>query len=249
MSAKQNHYRISQNFLTGGATIRRLLRLTDIGGNDTVLEIGAGKGHITRQLAERCGRVVSYEIDPALCARLQGALPDNVSLRRGDFLSAPLPKGDYKVFANIPFSITTAILRKLTQGDRPPRAAWLIVERGAAIRFCGQGRDTLMSLSLKPWFSARIACQLRREDFHPMPSVDCVLLELRRREMPDIPASQRAAWLRFTESGLRRGEFGMTAHQMKKALSQEGLIPPSATMRYVQWLCLFRCWQRLHGKY
>lgn len=248
MSQKQNKYSISQNFLTSGATIRRLIRHSDLCGDDLVVEIGAGKGHITRQLAEVCGRVVSYEIDPVLYDRLQRTLPGNVSLRRGDFLTARLPEKPYKVFANIPFSITTAILRKLTMDGNPLEAAWLIVEKGAAMRFCGRGRDTAMSLALKPWFDVRIAAALRREDFHPAPSVDCVLLELRRREKPDIPVGQRAAWLRFTETGLRQGIRGLTPHQIRRALQRDNAIPMSGTMRYVQWLCLFRCWRSMHGR-
>ena len=248
MSQKQNKYSISQNFLTSGATIRRLIRRSDLCGDDLVVEIGAGKGHITRQLAEVCGHVVSYEIDPLLYDRLQGTLPGNVSLRRGDFLTARLPGKPYKVFANIPFSITTAILRKLTMDGNPPEAAWLIVEKGAAMRFCGRGRDTVMSLALKPWFDVRIAASLRREDFHPAPSVDCVLLELRRRNLPDIPVSQRAAWIRFTEAGLRQGVRGLTPHQIRRALQRDNAIPMSGTMRYVQWLCLFRCWQSMRGR-
>ena len=102
-----------------------------------------------------------------------------------------------------------------------------------------------MSLALKPWFDVRIAYHLKREDFHPAPSVDCVLLELRRRARPDIPASQREAWLRFTEEGLRHGPPGMTKHQIQQALTQDGAIPMSGTMRYVQWLCLFRWRQRM----
>ena len=115
--------------------------MADLRGSDTVLEIGAGKGHITRQLAMVCRQVVSYEIDPALCHRLQGALLENVSLRCGDFLMARLPRGPYKVFANIPFSLTTAILRKLTMGDRMPEAAWLIVERCGALLRSVAGHD------------------------------------------------------------------------------------------------------------
>lgn len=240
----KNEYSISQNFLTGRGTIRQLLDLTDLSPADTVLEIGAGKGHITRALAERCGRVLTYEIDPALAARLSGKLPDNVRLFPADFLRAPLPKGPYKVFANIPFSITTEILRKLTEAPNPPQAAWLIMEKGAAMRFCGHGRESTASLMLKPWWEARIIHRLRREDFHPMPRVDCVLLELRRKELPDVPLREKRQWATFIarcqQLGLRRM---FTPRQISQAMREAG-IPLSATMRYVQWLCLFRCWMR-----
>lgn len=240
----KNEYTISQNFLTSARTIDRLLALTDLSVTDTVLEIGAGKGHITRALAEKCGRVLTYEIDPALASRLTGKLPANVRLYPADFLRAPLPKGTYKVFANIPFSITTDILRKLTEAPNPPQSAWLIMEKGAAMRFCGAGRESTASLLLKPWWEVRIVHRLRREDFHPMPRVDCVLLELRRKVAPDIPQRDRRDWAVFIARGQQTGLRGMlTPRQVSLALREAG-IPMSATLRYVQWLCLFRCWKR-----
>lgn len=239
----KNEYSISQNFLTSTRTIERLLALTDLSAADTVLEIGTGKGHITRALSRRCGRVLTYEIDPVLASRLRGTLPPNVRLYQADFLRAPLPKGTYSVFANIPFNITTGIIRNLTQGKNPPRAAWLIVERGAAMRFCGLPRETAASLMLKPWWEVRIVRHLRREDFHPMPSVDCVLLELRRREAPDLSVGERRDWELFTTRVLRQGLRGLlTPRQISRAFKETD-IPMSATMRYVQWLCLFRCFR------
>lgn len=239
----KSSYSISQNFLTSRRVINRLLALTDLSCTDTVLEIGAGKGHITRALADRCGRVVTCEIDPALARRLQGTLPENVRLHQADFLHMALPRSPYKVFANIPFCITTAVLRRLTQGPNPPQAAWLIMEKGAALRFCGSGRETAASLLLKPWWDVRIAYHLRREDFHPMPSVDCVLLEIRRRPVPDIAAEERAMWERFTTSALQRGLRQLLTRRQIAAALRQADIPLSATLRYVQWLCLFRCWR------
>lgn len=240
----KSKYSISQNFLTSARTIGRLLALTDLSAVDTVLEIGSGKGHITRALADRCDRVLTYEIDPLLAQRLKGTLPVNVRLYAADFLRAPLPNGPYKVFANIPFSITTDILRKLTEAPNPPCVAWLIMEKGAAMRFCGAGGESTASLMLKPWWEMRIVHRLRREDFHPMPRVDCVLLELRRKSVPDISPREKKDWAAFVAQGQRLGFRGMlTPGQISRAL-REANIPMSATMRYVQWLCLFRCWKR-----
>lgn len=239
----KSKYSISQNFLTSQRIISRLLALTDLAPADTVLEIGAGKGHITRALAQRCRRVVTYEIDPLLAGRLKESLPPNVRLYQQDFLRAPLPQGPYKVFANIPFDCTTAILRRLTQEGKPPERAWLIMEKGAAMRFAGTSRETAVSLLLKPWWEVRIAYRLHREDFHPMPSVDCVLLELRRKPVPDITAKERRLWEAFTARALGQGLRGMlTPRQISSAL-RRAEIPISATLKYVQWLCLFRCWR------
>lgn len=236
-------YSISQNFLTSRHTIARLLALTDLSSTDTVLEIGTGKGHITRALAERCQQVLTYEIDPQLAHRLRGSLPNNVHLFQRDFLTAPLPRKPYKVFANIPFNHTTAIIHRLTMGNCPPECAWLIMEKGAAMRFSGTGRETAASLLLKPWWDVHIRYHLHREDFHPAPSVDCVLLELRRKTVPDLSLQERSAWQRFTALALQRGLRGMLTPRQISAALREANIPMSATMKYVQWLCLFRWWR------
>lgn len=236
-------YGISQNFLTSRRIIAHLLDLTDLSPTDTVLEIGTGKGHITRALADRCHRVITYEIDPLLADRLRGSLPGNVSLYHKDFLAAPLPCTPYKVFANIPFNHSTAIIRRLTTGNHPPECAWLIMEKGAAMRFCGKGHETTSSLLLKPWWDVRIRYHLHREDFHPAPSVDCVLLELRRKTSPDLMPHERSAWQRFITHVIQHGPRGMLTPRQISAALRESNIPMSATLKYVQWLCLFRWWR------
>ena len=234
---------VSQNFLTSGTVIRRLLAQTDIGPQDLVVEIGPGKGHITRELLPRCRQVLAAELDPALCARLRERFAGEPRLRlaEGDFLAMPLPRGPDKVFANIPFSRTTDILRRLTGAAPPPLAAWLVVERGAALRF--QGRAGLAAMSLAPFFQLRVAAAIPRAQFHPSPRVDAALLELRLRPRPDLPLAQREAFRRFLHQGLERGPCSLlTKRQIAAALRREGLPPPGedANLKYVQWLCLFR---------
>lgn len=242
---------VSQNFLTSRALINRLLRRTDISRSDLVLEIGAGKGHITRELLASGCRVLAVELDQALYKKLTGQFADQPNLRLvcGDFFKTQLPLGPYKVFSNIPFSRTTDILRRLTTATNPPQEAWLVLEKGAAHRFCGKPGETLQSLLLKPFFDTKILYYFRREDFHPAPRVDCVLLHLHRKAAPDIPASEREAWRRFLEHSLRYGICGsrglLSRRQAAAALRRAGLEPlaPSSDILYVQWLCLFRYWR------
>ena len=242
---------ISQNFLTSRRTIDRMLQKTSIAENDTVLEIGAGKGHITHVLSEVCRRVIAYELDANLAEKLKPKLSRNVQLIAGDFLKCTLPKESYKVFANIPFSRTTEIVRKLTEAKEPPTAMWLVMEKGAAKRFCGLPKETQSALCLKPYFDLRIVYHLRREDFHPAPRVDCVLLEFVQKTVPDLPVSERAAFAAFVEKAKRQGLNGLlTKKQIATALRLAGLpmIERSGDILYVQWLCLFRCWKQF-GKW
>ncbi|MCL2060527.1 MAG: 23S ribosomal RNA methyltransferase Erm [Oscillospiraceae bacterium] len=245
-------FSISQNFLTSQKTIERLLKLTDINKNDTVLEIGAGKGHITKALLDKCGHVIACEIDAKLFGKLKTELPKcgNLSLNNVDFLDCSLPRYAYKVFSNIPFSITTDIIRKLTQGNNPPQDAWLVMEKGAAKRFCGQPGDTLQSLLLRPFFDLSIVYHFRREDFHPMPHADAVLLHISQRTHPDIPHNERKSYYNFITHGMRFGLSGkgalLTRRQIHTALSlaKLNMIQPGGEILYIQWLCLFRCWQK-----
>lgn len=242
----------SQNFLTSRHTIRRLLALTDIGSGDLVVEIGPGKGHITRELLPKCGSLLAAELDPALCARLRELFSGEpkFSLFQGDFFSMLLPEGPYKIFANIPFSRTTDIVRRLAWGHSPPTAAWLIMEKGAALRFCGRSGKSQAALLLRPFFHVDICSHVPRQEFHPAPRVDAALLCLRKKTHPDLPWAQQAAYREFI-----RRSWGqnlppqLTKKQIATALRLEGLspIPRDSNLLYVQWLCLFRCWQHFYG--
>jgi len=246
-------FSVSQNYLTSARTIRKLLRLTSIDKSDHVIEIGAGKGHITRELVNVCQSVSAFEIDNRLSEQLQEALShaDNLRLSNSDFLKATLPKsGQYKVFSNIPFSITTDIVRKLTSANNPPQEAWLVMEKGAARRFMGNPQDSLISLCIKPFFDIEIIHYFSRQDFHPAPSVDVVLLHLTKKEQPDIPAAQRKSYSDFVEKGIKYGIYrSLTKRQVSTALRLARLphIKESGTILYIQWLCLFRCYRQLGG--
>lgn len=241
-------FSVSQNFLTSRKTIERLLNKTDIASDDIVLEIGAGKGHITKSLSNRCKNVITYEIDKRLYDYLKPQLNANVNLICADFLGAPLPKTPYKVFANIPFSKTTAIIKKLTASDPLPLDMWLVMEKGAARRFCGVPKDNLHSLLLKPFFETKIVYQFNRNDFHPAPSVDVVLMELKQKHVPDIPLTHRKDFSAFLTHSIRHGLFCshalLTKKQITTALRLAKLpqLERSGDVLYIQWLCLFRCW-------
>ena len=215
---------VSQNFLTSKQTIRRLIRIAGLKKSDHIVEIGAGRGHITRELAQSCGRVSAYEIDRALITRLNEKIQcSHVRILCRDFLAESLPKdAPYKVFANIPFCRTSDIVRKLAVAPRPPEDAWLIMEKGAAKRFLGQPGESKASLLLKPFFDMEIRYHFRREDFHPAPSVDAVLFHMKKKAAPDIAASQRRAYESFV--GRRFGQAPRIADETL----------------YIQWLCLFR---------
>lgn len=253
----QNHISNSQNFITNGQLIRKIVNLSSISKNDTVLEIGTGKGHLTEALCRKGGFITSVELDRKLFESTGKKLShlSNLKLIHGDFLTYSLPaKGDYKVFANIPYFITTQIIEKLTNAPNPPSDIWLIMEKGAAKRFLGTPKENSKSLLLKVRWDMKILYHFRKEDFHPIPSVDSVLLHFTRKTVPDLPKADYASFQKFIEHSMKYGICGkqglLTKKQVSVALKQAGL-PPAYEDRvtlYIQWLCLFRCYRRFYKK-
>jgi len=226
--------------------------MTDICNDDHVIEIGPGKGHITKILLKCCKKLTAVELDKALYDKLQAKFceSENLNLHHQDFMRWALPpQGEYKIFANIPFCHTTDILLKLIESKNPPQDAWLIMEKGAAKRFMGIPRENARSLTLKPMYNMRIMYHFRREDFHPMPGVDVVMVHIKKKMQPDIPASQWRAYQKFIAWGTANSNSGLlrifTKRQLSAACRTAGLSDlVSAEILYIQWLCLFRCYQK-----
>jgi len=187
----------SQNFLRRPEFVASLIERTNITPNDLVLEIGPGKGIITRQLASRAGRVIAVEIDERLATYLQTSFQDipNVEIVEADFLKWRLPEEQYKVFSNIPFNMTADIVRKLTEDGNPPELAYLIMQDKAASRFMGKPKDSQTSILLKPWFEIEIIANINGREFTPVPKVNAVLAEFRKRKQPLIEPQNRQ-WFR-----------------------------------------------------
>ncbi len=201
-SSRQRRIDYSQNFLRSRELAADLVERSGINNADTVIEIGPGKGILTDALAGRSRHVLAIEKDPrhADYLRQRFGVRSNVTVFACDFLAFPLPETACKVFANIPFRLTSAIVAKLTTGMAPPDDAWLVVQHEAAERFAGRPRQTMVSVCLQPWFEVGVTHRFRRRDFVPQPSVDSVLLRLGTRPEPDLAWDRRARFVQLVEA-------------------------------------------------
>jgi 23S rRNA (adenine-N6)-dimethyltransferase len=247
----------SQNFLKSPALVGQLLDKCDIGGDDTVYEIGPGKGIITELLAQRCRQVVAIEKDIQLVDTLRSRLAGrtNIKLLHGDFLEHRLPGSHYKVFANIPFNITSAIVTHLMQAPVPPDDTYLILQREAAQKFLGEPRESLYGILLKSCFELELIHRFRRCDFVPAPRVDVVMLRLRKRGPPLLARNELSLFRDFvvysftTAQPTLRSAFKciFTPAQLKR-LSNNLHLDLSMTptsLRFERWLCLFDCFKNI----
>lgn len=178
-----NAIRLSQNFLKNQALVSKLINASGIDKNDVVYDIGAGRGIITKELSKRCKKVIAIERDQELAEALKEELKSyqNIELLNQDFLKVTLPDYEYKVFANIPFNITSDIVNKLVFSQNPPKSSRLIMQKEAALRFMGEGEGTMISLLIKPFFDLKIEYEFNKSDFSPAPSVDTVLFSIIRK--------------------------------------------------------------------
>lgn len=245
-STHGGRHELGQNFLHDRRTIDRMVALArDAPG--AILEIGAGDGALTVPLSRLRRDLRAVEIDEHRARRLRERLP-TVDVRTADALRVPFDRD--VVIGNVPFHLTTPILRKLLEAPGW-RYAVLLLQWEVARRRAGVGGGTLMTAQAAPWFEFELRGRVARHAFRPVPGVDGGLLVIRRRARPLAPVRDRDRYERFVRSvftGRGRGlgavlerVRGMTASTAREALRAAGL-PRSALPRDVtaeQWAAIW----------
>jgi 23S rRNA (adenine-N6)-dimethyltransferase len=160
--------------------------------DELIVEIGAGRGALTAALAERARAVIAIEVDPRFTRSLRSMFAGDPAVRivEGDARTWPLPREPFRAFGNVPFAITTDLLRHLL--DDPVGAmvrADLIVQQEVARKRVADPPRTVLSLGWGPWWTFAIERHLPARSFRPPPRVDAALLVIRRRERPLLPAT------------------------------------------------------------
>lgn len=192
----------SQNFLASRALAARLVAEVNVGPSDFVVEIGAGSGMLTAELARRAARVRAVEVDPRWADRLRVRMQThpNVQVVKGDALLVPLPAEPFRVIANIPFGATTDLLHRLLDDPSTPLTrADLLLQWEVARKRAGRPR-TALSAQWSPWWRFRLAHRVPRTAFRPQPAVDAGLLTIERRGTPLLPPETHKSFADFVHA-------------------------------------------------
>lgn len=198
----KDRVRYSQNFLVSNQLVKSLVSRTNISRKDTVFEVGAGEGIITQELLTKAGKVIAFELDKNLFDKLSQKFKNerSLELKLQDFLISDLPKHPYIVFSNIPFNITSALIKKLTLKSSPPESAYLIIQKEAAVKFTGKpldSKNSLMAVILNPWFEFSILHHFKPADFFPRPNVEIFLLEIKKRSRSPVDIKSKSKYEDF----------------------------------------------------
>ncbi len=176
-----------------------------LGADDLVLELGAGKGRLTAELARVVSCVRAVEIDPRLAAGLRGRWP-NVEVIEGDAARLRLPQEPFRVVANLPFDRTTDLLHLLLDDPRTPLLqADLIVEWGVAFKHSLPWPSTLNGVIWGALYETSLTRRLPRTAFEPIPAADAGVIVFKRRAEPLISSELIDHYRRFVARGIRHG--------------------------------------------
>jgi len=199
---------LGQNFLSDPGVLRRIVEAAGLPDGAQVLEIGPGLGSLTRFLALAARRVVAVELDSNLVPILEEVVAPfgNVEVVQGDILEldpASLMGADgYFVVANIPYYITSAVIRRLLEASARPARIVLTIQREVAERICaGPGDLSLLALSVQVYGRPSIAAHIPAGAFYPPPRVDSSVVRVDLYPQPFVPEAQLETFFRLIRAG------------------------------------------------
>jgi 16S rRNA (adenine1518-N6/adenine1519-N6)-dimethyltransferase len=249
--------RLGQVFLVEPIALQRVVEAAEILTGDSVLEIGAGLGSLTRYLATAASKVVAVEVDERIMPALQEILTPftNISLVYGDILELDpaelMGQAGYLVVANIPYYITSLIMRHLLETRLRPQRVVLTVQREVAGRICAQpGEMNLLALSVQVYGKPLVAAYIPAGSFYPLPKVDSAVIRVDIYPTPVIPYTHLDLFFRLAKAGFSQkrktlrnalaGGLAWKTEQVEQLLQAASIDP----RRRAETLSLEE-WQRL----
>lgn len=247
---------LGQHWLHDEASLEAMCGAANIGPGDTVLEIGPGLGTLTALLVQQAQKVVAVEFDAELAAKLAGRVPAaNLEVVQQDILRFDLGRlpANYKVAANIPYYLTSNLLRVLCETPNHFSQAALLVQKEVAERVCATPGDmSLLSVSVQFYCQASLGQVVPARLFTPPPKVDSQILQLVYRQKPLFPGVDTKQFFRIVKAGFAQrrktllNSLSAGLHLSREetaALLERALIPPSAraqSLSLEDWWALYQ---------
>lgn len=199
---------LGQNFLVDPNGLNKVVQAAKVSSEDTVLEIGAGLGSLTYLLAQQSRQVVAVELDTRLIASLREALAGftNVTICEGDMLKLSpdvlIDAERYVVVANIPYYITSALIRHLLEANHKPTRMVLTVQQEVAERILARdGKMSLLALSVQVYGKPELKARIPAGCFYPPPEVDSAVLSIELYEEPLVPSGSLDLFFKLAHAG------------------------------------------------
>jgi 16S rRNA (adenine1518-N6/adenine1519-N6)-dimethyltransferase len=246
---------LGQHWLHDELSLEAMCMAADVAEGDTVLEIGPGLGTLTKLLVTQAEQVVAVEFDHDLAASLPKRVPAaNLTVTESDILSfdfTALPPV-YKIVANIPYYLTSNLVRVISETPNPPTKVALLVQKEVAQRIAAKpGKMSLLSVSAQFYWDVRLHDEVPAELFTPPPKVDSQIVGLSRRPQPLFDDVDTKQFFRIVKAGYssRRktllnalsGGLGLDKAATNELLQKAGLNPGlrAQNLALDEWYALY----------
>jgi len=255
---------LGQNFLVDPNGLNKVLKAAKVSPQDIVLEIGAGLGSLTYLLAQQSRHVVAVELDTRLIAPLREALAGftNVTICEGDMLKLSpdvlIDAERYVVVANIPYYITSALIRHLLEANHKPTRMVLTVQQEVAERILARdGKMSLLALSVQVYGKPELKARIPAGCFYPPPEVDSAVLSIELYEEPIVPSGSLDLFFKLAHAGFAQKRktlrntlaTGMNESPAwaERLLTTAGIDPQrrAETLSMQEWKQLVEAYQQL----
>jgi 16S rRNA (adenine1518-N6/adenine1519-N6)-dimethyltransferase len=202
------HKSFGQNFLIDRSVLNKIIDASAIEKGDEILEVGAGTGVLTRELAKHSSRVVAVEIERDMLTLLEETTSSytNVELLARNLLQ--LNPGEvfaqrpYKLVANLPYYITAPTFRHFLESENPPRLLVVMVQLEVAQRIVAAPGDlSLLAVSIQFYGQPRIVARVPANAFYPAPKVDSAILRVDIRPQMSLTQQERDGFFRLVQAG------------------------------------------------
>lgn len=255
---------LGQHFLIDGGVLETIITAAELKLDDVVVEVGPGLGILTRELAKRAGRVIAIELDDNLAALLKKSLASfgNVTIINDDVLkiepTSLLEGQDYKVVANLPYYITSPVLRHFLETAAKPRAMVVMLQKEVAEAIAAKPGDmSLLSVSIQFYGEPKIMTVVSPQSFYPAPEVSSAILKIDVYPKPRVDVDEKgffdtvragfAAPRKQLANSLAKG-LGKEKGEVLPFLHKAGIDSQrrAETLSLEEWASL---WRVLEGKH
>lgn len=248
-----------QNFLIDRSVLMKIVAAAEIDPNDEILEVGAGTGVLTRELAQKARRVVAVELERdmlALLAKTTSHSPNVELIARNLLFLNPVEifgQAPYKLVANLPYYITAPTFRHFLESANPPRALVVMVQQEVAERIVAKPGDlSVLAISVQFYGQPRIVARVPASSFYPAPKVDSAILRVDVHADAPLTAVERESFFRLVQAGFserRKQLHNSLTHGLhykneiiRAWLSEAGIEASrrAETLSIAEWLQLWR---------
>ncbi|MBA7653105.1 Ribosomal RNA small subunit methyltransferase A [subsurface metagenome] len=264
--------RLGQHFLIDGEVLKLITSAAELTPTDIILEIGSGLGILTRELARQTGWVVAVELDNKLANILKQTLAsfDNVTIVNKDILridpatllQEPKTKfapatSPYKVVANLPYYITSPVLRHFLEASVKPEMMIVMVQKEVAEAIVAEpGQRSVLSISVQLYGKPRIVSYVPAQSFYPAPEVDSAILRIDLYPQPAVAVTDEKGFFELVRAGFTASRkqivnslvqgLGLPKTEVLALLGRANIVPQrrAETLTLEEWAHLWRAFAR-----